>query len=177
MKGKKPRNPPPKTVSLHCDTSTDDSRPVLYAGANRAGIVTAAGSWPLTLETQRGKRGRSSPFQYRYRGDIKVAKTSADTVSAVTYEYSIVCSEMDELRKWVRATANPDADKAKAAFRKSTLLKGADDIDLGIFIDDFRKPKGSAKAKSHVLTYLARKTGLTVLTIKKYIKDGKRAAK
>ncbi len=131
MKGKKPRNPPPKTVSLHCDTSTDDSRPVLYAGANRAGIVTAAGSWPLTLETQRGKRGRSSPFQYRYRGDIKVAKTSADTVSAVTYEYSIVCSEMDELRKWVRATANPDADKAKAAFRKSTLLKGADDIVPG----------------------------------------------
>ena len=123
---------------------------------------------PWNRVTQRKRRAPG--FEYVSRGNSIIAKTSNDTVSAVRAVYPIFGQELDEVRKYVRANRNVSLPELQKAFESSEIARAADDVDWQIWIEDFVQPRGSAKAKSHALTLLKRKTGLEISTIKTYLK-------
>ena len=116
------------------------------------------------------QRKLTAGFEYVNRGNTRLAKTSNDTVPAVRSDYPIFSHEIDEVRKFVRVNRSVSVDGLQKAFESSRIAKAADEKDWRIWLEDFVQPRDSAKAKSHALTLLERKTGLTRSTIKTYLK-------
>jgi len=113
---------------------------------------------------------RAPGLQYVRRGGTTIAQPCGNTISEVRAAYPIISREIDEIRKFVRVNPDVPLSKLQNAFRVSTIADGADARDWQIWQEDFKKKRGSAKAKSHALTFLERKTGLTRQTLKTYLR-------
>jgi hypothetical protein len=158
--------------------------PRIHISVDKSRVVTLGGS-PFRIEPPDTPRLLVTPqrtmrnprLQFFWNGDLRYAEPCADTVSAVRYEYPIYAREIDQIRKVTRDNPDISITELQKRFEDSRIAKGADQRDWEIWREDFRKSSGSAKAKSHALTFLQRKLGLQRLTLKSYLKRGSKTSK
>lgn len=178
MKAKKARNPTAKRGARKSSTAPSKPEPVLVRDDPPAWTIhTTPTLRAPAVAIPDGFELKAPKLEYVERGKSIVAKTCNDTQGVVQFYYPLFAREIDEVRKFVRI--NPDAtpETLRDAFKSSSLAEGADEDDWQIWRDDFRQKSGSAKARSHALTFLKRKLGLEPDTIKTYFKRRKKKRK
>ncbi len=115
------------------------------------------------------------------RDELRFVRRGDQTVAVKGYShetlrltYKRFTPQMEQIGTVVKsAKGKITVTELKKRFSKTALGKAADPVDLQIWIDDFKKcsPKDRpAGVGNHVLSFLSRKTGLTIQTMKTYVK-------